>query len=66
VLLWCYNIALYWLISREVGKIMSFAYRHIVTRLALYILILIITDVPALINRLQVCDSRDPRFAVDS
>lgn len=54
VLLWCYNIALYWLISREVGKIMSFAYRHVVTRLALYILILIITDVPALINRLQV------------
>lgn len=54
VLLWCYNIALYWLISREVGKIMSFAYRHVVTRLALYILILIVTDVPALINRLQV------------
>jgi hypothetical protein len=53
VALWVYNIVLYYLVSRQINQIMSFAYRKVIIKLGLYVLVLVITDLPALINRVQ-------------
>jgi hypothetical protein len=53
MVIWIYNIVIYFKIMRQVNRYMSFVKKKAYMRLLMFLLVSIVTNLPALVNRIQ-------------